>query len=416
MASSGRAVDNVPSHVPADLVVDFDFYNVAGPHEDIYPSWASFAAKCRGLRGGEAQLVYTPRNGGHWVAVTGDAVKALYADAANLSNSSVTIPARPGLNTLPGEADGELHATSRMALMQWFTPARARSLAEPVRRIVADLVAEVRPRGACEFMRDFAFRIPLRLFFELMQLPLKDGQKFLEAVDTVVRGSDAATITSALEEVFAYLGSIVEMRRAAPGDDVVSHIVSAHVGGKPVPPDMAVGMCAQLLLAGLDTVAATLGFIMRHLAGDPDLRTSLASGSVDIVSAVEELLRRFPTVSLARVVAKDFSYGGVSLRKGERLLLPTAFHGLDPDQFARPLEIDWSRPSAAILTFGRPPSVHRQPSGADRAGRGPDRVARPDTGLRHRRRTGADAVVRARGRLLRAAAGLAGGRHASMMA
>lgn len=345
----------IPSHVSPDLVVDFDFYRVTGLNADIHPAWAAFAAQCREIRGGAAHLVYTPHNGGHWLAVTGQAVRALYADADNLSNQSVTIPARPGLNTLPGEADGEIHAASRMALVQWFTPARVRSLTASVRRIVADLIAEVKPRGECEFMREFAFRIPLHLFFELMELPLSDGQKLLQAVDTVVRGSDAATITAALEDVFAYVTSVVEMRKVAPGSDVISSISTWHYRGEPIATEMAVGMGVQLLLAGLDTVAATLGFIIRHLADDADLRRGLASGSVELKSAVDEFLRRFPTVSLARVVAKDFTYQGVSLRKGERLLLPTAFHGLDPAIFDRPLELDLNRPSEPIMTFGRGP-------------------------------------------------------------
>ncbi len=68
---------DIPSHVPTDLVVDFDFYKVAGLHEDIHPQWASFAAQCREIRDGGAHLVYTPHNGGHWLAVTGQAVRDL---------------------------------------------------------------------------------------------------------------------------------------------------------------------------------------------------------------------------------------------------------------------------------------------------------------------------------------------------
>lgn len=344
---------DVPPHVPPDLVIDFDFHSVAGPHEDVHAKWACFVAQCREERGSDTHLLYTPRNGGHWLAVTGQAVRDLYADADNLSNSSVTIPAHPGLNTLPGEADGDEHAASRRALMQWFTPARVRSLAGPLRRIATELIDELEGRGECEFMKEFAFRIPLHLFFELMQLPLSDGKKLLDAVDAVVRGSDSGTVTAALEDMFAYIISVIEMRKAAPGDDVVSHIVTSDFRGQPMRADMAAGMCAQLLLAGLDTVAATLGFIIRHLAADTDLRAKLVSGEVEIKAATEEFLRRFPTVSLARVVAKDFSYGGVTLLKGERLLLPTAFHGLDPAFFAEPLNLDVNRPNAPMLTFGR---------------------------------------------------------------
>src|SRR5689334_15453317 len=65
-----------PPHVPADLVVDLDFYNIAGPEGDVFQAWKDFGEQCRGIRGGNAPIVWTSRNGGHWIAATGEAVEA----------------------------------------------------------------------------------------------------------------------------------------------------------------------------------------------------------------------------------------------------------------------------------------------------------------------------------------------------
>ena len=65
----------LPANVPPDLVVDFDFYAMAGPQDDVFEAWKRFADQCRAIRGGNAPIVWTPRYGGHWISATGEAVE-----------------------------------------------------------------------------------------------------------------------------------------------------------------------------------------------------------------------------------------------------------------------------------------------------------------------------------------------------
>ena len=202
-------------------------------------------------------------------------------------------------------------------------------------------------------MSDFAFQIPMHLFFEMMELPIADGRMLLGAAEGVIREGSAEKKTAAMAGVFAYLGAVIDQRTPNPGDDLISALTLAEYKGGRMPRELVLSISVNLLLAGLDTVASMIGFVARHLAGDEMLRHALAANPERIKGAVEEFARRFPVASLGRVVARDFFYGGVSFRKGERILLPTALHSLDEAKFARPLEVDIDRGIPVIMSFGR---------------------------------------------------------------
>jgi cytochrome P450 len=204
-------------------------------------------------------------------------------------------------------------------------------------------------------MADFANRIPMHLFFEMMALPLSDGQMLLESAEGVIREGSAEKKTAAMAGVFAYLGAVVDARTEAPGDDLISALILAEYRGGRMPRELVLSISVNLLLAGLDTVASMLGFVIQHLAGDAALRRELAAHPDRIRGAVEEFARRFPVAALGRVVAKEFSYGDVMFRKGERVLMPTVLHSLDDAEFARPLAVDIDRAPPMIMSFGKGP-------------------------------------------------------------
>jgi cytochrome P450 len=115
------------------------------------------------------------------------------------------------------------------------------------------------------------------------------------------------------------------------------------------------GMTILLLLGGLDTVAAVLGFTMNYLARHPQQRSHLANNPDAIPKAVEELLRRFPVSSLARVVTRDVEFHGVRLKQGDMMLCPTMAHSLDDRIFPDPTNVDLTRKTGFNGTFGAGP-------------------------------------------------------------
>ena len=347
------ASSRVPPHVPQDLVVDVDFYDLPGAEQDVFAAWKAQLDQWRTLRSGNAPLVWTVRNGGHWIAANGDALEDLYPDTENLSNSSISIPSYEGLKIFPGQADGEEHTAYRAAVMKRFNPRAVRELREPIERIATQLIDEFEPRGECDFVAEFAYRLPIILFLDMMDLPVEDGDYLLEQAHRTIRASSDHEKHDALAAIFRYLAGVVAERRVNPGDDLISQLHQTPIAGKNMTQEAVHGISVNLLLGGLDTVASMLGFIMQHLAQDDAARQRLASDPDRMDHHLDEIVRRFPIASLSRVVAQDFEYRGTLLKKNDRLFLPSALHGLDERKFERPMELDFDRKVTTSMTFGR---------------------------------------------------------------
>jgi cytochrome P450 len=142
---------------------------------------------------------------------------------------------------------------------------------------------------------------------------------------------------------------------AAPRDDVLSRIVTGEVDGVRLTREQCLAIAPQILIAGLDTVVNFLSFAMLFLARSPGHRRELLDHPQRITAAVEELLRRFPLVVAARVIARDTEIGGVTLREGDMIVLPTLLHGLDERSNPDPLRVDFMRIGVEHSTFGRGP-------------------------------------------------------------
>lgn len=155
-----------------------------------------------------------------------------------------------------------------------------------------------------------------------------------------------------------YLRPIVTERREGNGSDMISRIARGHVFGRPIAEHEAIGACAHLVMAGLDTVAGLLGFTMLHLATHPQDRLKLSSEGVTH-RAVEEFIRRFPLVTIMRLARTDFSLSDVTVRAGDLVALPSSLYNLHEDRYPRALEVDLERKNDVTCTFGN--GVHRCP-------------------------------------------------------
>ncbi len=195
----------------------------------------------------------------------------------------------------------------------------------------------------------------------------RDTTQFIEWKDAVLNLSAAAGQTSVDEaaqegmqkalELFMYLTELIQKRRGAPGDDVLSQVLSIE------PPDAlsdeeAVGLCFLLVLAGLDTVMDALGFGMQRLAENPDRRQEIVNDPSLIPAAMEELLRLDPPAPFVpRVSTQEVTVAGHTLPKGTRITNYLAVANRDERQFPNPYEIDFHRTENRHVSFGM--GVHR---------------------------------------------------------
>lgn len=336
---------NIPDHVPSALVVDLDLYDLVRNGEEAQIAWQRFRD--------HGPIVWSPYNGGHWVPTRSGDIKALFRDTVNLSATDGTaIPPPVGVHLLPTNTDPPDLEEYRRSVMPFFSPNAINAVAQDIRRRAIEMIEQLRPLGQCEFVDDFAQKMPVLVFLSFMGLPAEDRPHLIEITNNFVRSPDMAVKMKAFGEVFAYLEGRIAERRAAPAGDVISRLLAATFNGRLYTHEEVLKTCVTLLLAGLDTVAALLGFVATWLAREPAQRAAIRARGSDLAAISEELLRRFAVANLGRRVARDFELHGTMLKAGDRILLSTVLHNLDAELFPEPAKIDFDRGRIAHLTFG----------------------------------------------------------------
>jgi cytochrome P450 len=345
-----------PDNVPPELVVDFDILDPPGGRADVHLAWKK-------LQDGP-DIVWTPHHGGHWLVTRGDDIDYVQKNFDPFSMTEASFqkallpPGSPVYRMLPLESDPPEHTAYRAIVTPWFTPKYIGGLEQDVRRLAIELIERVRGDGSCEFVRDFALQLPIAIFLKLTDLPEKDRLKLLEWTEYVTRGTPEQHVLG-FTHMNEYIGALVAARKAKPGSDLISSIVTASVAGRPINDEEIFSMCRVVLFGGLDTVASTMGFIAHFLATHPDHRRQLVEQPDLIPHAVDELQRRFGVTATGRVLVRDFDYKNVHFRKGDRLFVFGALYGLDERKFDHPLEVDFSRRNCIHAGFGAGP--HRCP-------------------------------------------------------
>ncbi|SCW60049.1 Cytochrome P450 [Sphingobium faniae] len=343
-----------PAHVPEHLVVDWDFTRPPGGEENLNAAWKQ-------LHDGP-DIIWTPRNGGHWIATRAADIEHIQKNHDPFSMQRIVLPddnQRPRL--LPIEMDPPEHARYRSILNQFFTPRAIKSLQEEARLLAIDLIDGFKATGRCEFISDFSMKLPITIFMKMVDQPLDDLDQLLEWTEMTVRPKKLEDRTRAHLAMNDYMVGIIEARRTRPGEDLLSAVVSAQVGGDAIPLPDLLSITSNLMFGGLDTVASSLGFAAKYLAENPAKRRELVDRPELIANAVDELLRMFAPSSTARVIIRDIEHGGVSFKAGDRIYIRPLLHGMDERKFPDPMEADWERPALErnYAAFGNGP--HRCP-------------------------------------------------------
>jgi cytochrome P450 len=332
-------------------------YALDGIEEGYHEAWKKVQ------RPGMPDLIWTPFTGGHWIATNGATVKDVYSDPTRFSSEVIFLPKEAGekYQLVPTRMDPPEHTPYRKTLDKGLNLAQIRKVENKVREVAADLIDKFVSHGECDFSADYAAVFPVHVFMALADLPLEDIPVLSEFARQMTRPEGntpeemAADLEAGNDGFYAYVDPIIRARIGGTGDDLITLMVNTQINGKPIDHDKAQGLISLLLLGGLDTVVNFLSFFMIHLARHPEIVAELRSDPLKLMRGAEEMFRRFPVVSEARMVAKDMEYDGVSLKRGDMILLPTALHGLDETINPEPWKLDLDRRGIAHSTFGGGP-------------------------------------------------------------
>ncbi len=350
---TSAASESIPSHVPAELVFDFDFLDPPMHQEDVQAGWYQVKRE-------HPPLFWTPRNGGHWVATRGADIRMVESDVSRFSSKVPVLPYDPkrAIPTPPFDLDPPEHAPFRRAIAPSFTPKVIALVEDRFRAMAVETIEGFRARGECEFVSEFSRVLPITAFMTMVGLPIEDGDFLRSKTELIVRGT-VEMKRQVMLDIAQYLGAVAMRRAQNPADDPISRIVTSEVNGERMPLARAIQTTVGLLAAGLDTVSSLMGFVARFLASHPEHRRRLIDDPAIRPKALEELMRRFGVINHTRLVIEDTEIAGIRIKAGDIVQMATALVGLDDALNADPLTVDFDRVRPDHGLFGAGP--HRCP-------------------------------------------------------
>jgi cytochrome P450 len=338
-------------HVPAELVVDFDFYHIPEGVTDPTQIWHDLA------RRNVPPIFYTFHNGGHWVFLNYDDIAEAYRNHEIFSTHQAPVPPIEPFPVLqPNGVDPPAHNVFRLLLAPMFTPLAVRKLTDGLQHRAARLISAFSARGECDFVADYASKFPTSTFLELFGLPEARLPEFLRIAHVFFRSTEPAVRAENLAEIFTVLEELFREKERNPGDDIASKILATPDANGQRHAWQDILNCGFLLfVAGLDTVTNTMAYVWRYLATTPAARAHFRARLDDpaaFLLAIEELMRINAVSNIYRRVTHDCEFRGVHLKRNDRVVLPNTMANRDAKVFDRPDEIDLNRRVNNHLTFG----------------------------------------------------------------
>ncbi|QHC32562.1 cytochrome P450 [Streptomyces sp. HF10] len=350
----------VSAGAPAPATVDLGDPDTFADH-DLDGFW-------RTLRD-TAPVYWNPPAGGRrgfWVLSRYDDIMAAYRDDLHLTsergNVLVTLlgGGDAGAGRMLAVTDGHRHHELRKILQRVLSPRVLSEVAAAVRANTRRLIREAVETGGCDFAEEIASRIPMTTISNLLGVPERDRDYLLAQTKAALSADsedvDEVDSEMARNEILLYFMDMVEERRAAPGDDVISMLVASSIDGVPLSDEDIVLNCYSLIIGGDETSRLTMIDGVHSLAARPEQWRRLKDGEVAIDTAVDEVLRwASPTLHFGRTVVRETEVHGVRLRPGEIVTLWHASGNRDERVFERPGEFDLGRTPNKHLAFGYGP-------------------------------------------------------------
>lgn len=303
---------------------------------------------------------------GYWVLTQYDDIREAFQNPEVFCNHSI-VPTDPdpAYRFLPSFSDPPQHMKYRHLMNRWFAPAAVKAYAPAIEVLARETIEPLVAAGRTEFTSSFGDKYPVKVFLLSMGLPQHDADFFVSCVRrmsgaTTGKPEDVARMMDAWGDIAAYWTRLLADRRARPYDpdvDFVAHLNRSELDGEPLPDKDIIDLLVTLTLGSLDTLKSQLGWCFYHLASHPEDRARLVKDPELIPGAVEEFLRAYPIVGMARKLTQDTDFHGCPMKKDDMVLLTIPAATRDPRQFPDADKVIIDRFPNRHIAFGA--SEHR---------------------------------------------------------
>ena len=339
-----------------DWATDFDH---ADPEYNLHAHeiWADLRERC--------PVAHTDRYNGAWLPVTHADVSRVAYDTENFTSRSVVVNTgeimaeAPIGGAPPITSDPPFHHHARRLLLPPFAPKKIDPWEHDVRTLCTELLDEMGDADVVDAAVQYSQHIPVNVIARMLGFPLEDADLFRGFVHDVLEGvnrSQAARQQS-FEKLDAYLDAQIEDHIQNPREDLTTFLMNATIFDQPLSREHVRGSIVLLLLAGIDTTWSAIGSSIWHLASHPDDLARLGAEPELWPTAIEEFLRVYAPVTMARMVAKDHDFDGCPMKVDEWVLLPFPAANLDPAVFDKADQVLIDREENRHAAFGL--GIHR---------------------------------------------------------
>jgi len=304
------------------------------------------------------------------VVLTGRAeIDEAFRDPETFSSNMSAIDLKNVRPLIPLQIDPPDHKKYRKLLDPIFAPREVAKLEESLSASVNELVDRFVDRGETDFSAEFSTLFPTRVFLNLLGLPVDELPRFLALKDGIIRphvavgsvyGSpeSVAHQKETADAIYAYFDEVLDQREAERRDDLLSRFLDASVDDQRLTREDILDICFLFLIAGLDTVTASLDCMFAYLAEHPDQRRRLVDDPSLIPAAIEELLRwETPVMGVVRVAVQDTEISGCPVHEGDLVMVMLSSVNTDEAELPDADVVRFDREANRHLAFGG--GVHR---------------------------------------------------------
>ena len=327
---------------------------------DPYPIWEDLRTRC--------PVAHTERYGGAWFPATHSGVATVANDTEHFTSRTVVLGnGRPMEDALPAPigvappitSDPPFHQIARRLILPAFAPGPINALEPMIRELCNDLLDRVAGRDVINGGSDYAQFIPPAVIKRMLGFPEADEDLFREFVHIVLEGIDLP-VEERIENfapIEEYFRIQIEDHQANPRNDLTTFLLNAEILGEKLSIEHVFGTMVLILVAGIDTTWSALGASLWHLASHPEDLERLVNEPDLMPFAIEEFLRFYAPVTMARLVKEDMEYLGCPMKQDDWILLGFPAANRDPEVFERADEFIIDRRENRHLAFGL--GIHR---------------------------------------------------------
>jgi len=332
----------------------------------LEPEWAADPYPIQDDLRQRCPIAHTGRFGGGWLPTRYEDVSAIAYDTERFSSRAIIMsnfrPPReiaPIGGSPPISSDPPFHHDARKLLLPAFTKTAVSRQEAATRAFCHSLIDAFGDSDVVDAAHDYAQHIPMRVIADMLGFPPEDSPRFRVFVENTLEGVNLPTEQriERMSALFDYLLAQVHDHLDNPREDLTSYLINAELYGRKLEPGHVVGTMALLLIAGIDTTWSAIGSSLWHLARKPADRERLVAEPRLLPVAMEEFLRAYAPVTMARLVREDMHWRGADMKADDWILLSFPAANRDPEQFDRASEVVIDREVNRHAAFGL--GIHR---------------------------------------------------------